>query len=167
MNVEHLVNKNTMQVKTVVVYPNGRVETHQWFDDITKSLVVNLSQKKWKAAANIIFKHPCLQKELFDQLKRSVSAEFKDYCSEASESMLKQSNSTDLESFSNKLFVCEVRLSCPLWMSCLLGACNASSDHKTVKEINAIALSTAAAARCRNQKMSAIAYRISAILFKN
>lgn len=46
MNIDYLVDNNTMQTKTVVVYPNGRVETHQWFDDITKYLVINLSQKK-------------------------------------------------------------------------------------------------------------------------
>ena len=73
----------------------------------------------------------------------------------------------DLESFSNKLFLEEVRVFCPFWMSCLLGACNVSSDSKTVKQINAMALSTSVAARCANQLMSAVSYRISAILFNN
>lgn len=102
-------------------------------------------------------------------MNRTVGAEFKDYCSNSDEfeSMLKQSNPTDLESFSNKLFLTEVQLSYPFWMSCLRGACNVSSDPKTVKQVNAMALSTAIAARCRNQLMSAVAYRISAILFNS
>ena len=56
----------------------------------------------------------------------------------------------------------EVRLSCPYWMSCLIEACNAPGDGQSD---NAMALSSAVAARCRNQLMSAVAYRISAILF--
>ena len=77
--------------------------------------------------------------------------------------MLKQVHPTDLGSFSNKLFLEEVRVFCPFWMSCLLGACNVSSDSKTVKQINAMALLTSVAARCANQLMSAVSYRISAI----
>ena len=50
-------------------------------------------------------------------------------------------------------------------MSCLLGACKVSSDAQNIKQINAMALSNAFAARCRNQLMSAIALRISVILF--
>ena len=166
LNVDHLVEKKTTQAKVVIVLPSGLIKTYEWFDDMTKSLVINICRKNWKVVANIIFKHLELKDELLDPLKKTVSAEFKDYCTNSeSESMLKQSYPTDLECFSNKLFLEEVRLSCPYWMSCLLGACKVSSDVKNIKQINAMALSTAVAARCRNQLMSAIAFRISAILF--
>ena len=142
------------------------IKKYQSFDNLTKSLVVNICKKNWKVVANIIFKHPALKDELFDPLKKTVSTEFKDYCTNSeSESMLKQINPTDLECFSNKLFLKEVQLSCPYWMSCLQGACKITSDAKNIKQINAMALSTAVAARCRNQLMSAIAVQISAILF--
>ena len=51
-------------------------------------------------------------------------------------------------------------------MSCLHGACNSSRPGKKAqtKIINAMALNTDVAAKCRNQKMSALAYQISTIL---
>ena len=169
LNINELVEKKTTQVKTVIVYPNGRVDTYESFDNITKTVLINLALKKWNVVANVIFKHPTLKKQLYEPLKRTVNTEFKEYCSNSgeSESMLKQVQPTDLESFSNKLFLEEVRVFCPFWMSCLLGACNVSSDSKTVKQINAMALSTSVAARCANQLMSAVSYRISAILFNS
>ncbi len=111
--------------------------------------------KKWKTVANVFYKHPCLQRELLEPLRKSVAAEFKVYCGNSSESMMKENSPEDLETFSNNFLVNEVRQSCPLWMACVSGACNASSEMK-IKEI--------IAAQCRNQKMSAVAYRISAIL---
>ena len=169
LNIDELVEKKTMKVKTVMVYPNGRVDTYELFDNITKTLLINLALKKWNVVANVIFKHPTLKKQLYEPLKRTVNTEFKEYCSNsgASESMLKQVHPTDLESFSNKLFLEEVRVFCSFWMSCLLGACNVSFDSKTVKQVNAMALSTSVAARCANQLMFAVSYRISAILFNS
>jgi hypothetical protein len=164
MNIEQLVHKETTtQVKVVIAHRNGRVQQSQEFDDITKSLIVNVVNKKWKTVANVFYKHPCLQRELLEPLRKSVAAEFKVYCGNSSESMMRENSPEDLETFSNKFLVNEVRQSCPLWMACVSGACNASSEMK-IKEINAIALASAVAARCRNQKMSAVAYRISAIL---
>ena len=81
---------------------------------------------------------------------------------------LKQSSPVDLETFSNKFLVSKVRHSCPLWMACVSGACKVSSDNATslkTKQFNTIALASAIVARCRNQKMSAVAYHISALLF--
>ena len=45
--------------------------------------------------------------------KRCISDEFKNYCSDSSESMLKQSSPVGLEAFSNKFLVSEVRQWCP------------------------------------------------------
>ena len=55
---------------------------------------------------------------------------------------------------------------CPFWMNCVRGACNVrDSSQLDVKKINAMALITSVAARGRNETMSAVAYRISAVLF--
>ena len=169
MNIEQLVDscKTSTQVKVIIVNPNGRVHQINEFHEITKTLIVNLTQKKWKTVAKAMFKHPCLKAELIAPLKRCISDEFKNYCSDSSESMLKQSSPVDLEAFSNKFLVSEVRQWCPLWMACVSGACKASSDASSLKtkQINTIALASAIVARCRNQKMTAVSYRISALLF--
>ncbi|CAB3977749.1 Hypothetical predicted protein [Paramuricea clavata] len=98
MNIEQLVHqKTTTQVKVVIASPNGRVQKSHEFDDITKSLIVNVVNKKWKTVANVFYKHPCLRKELFEPLRKAVAAEFKMYCSNSSESMMKQNSPEDLE----------------------------------------------------------------------
>ena len=51
-------------------------------------------------------------------------------------------------------------------MACLKGACNVKAlAEGNGKVIHSVALSSAVAAKCRNPKMSAAAYRISTILF--
>lgn len=76
---------------------------------------------------------------------------------------------SELASISTKVIVHEVQLTCSLWYSCLKGPChykgNKGSTSRSIKIVNSMALATATAARCRNQKMSAVAYRILAILF--
>ena len=123
LNIDELVEKKTTQVKTVIVYPNGRVDTNESFDNITKTLLINLTLKKWNVVANVLFKHPTLKKkQLYEPLKRTVNTEFKEYCSNSgeSESMLKQVHPTDLESFSNKWFnkrfECFVRSGCLVYL---------------------------------------------------
>ena len=46
LNIDHHVEKATTQLKTVVLLPNGVVKTYESFDDTTKSLIMNLCQKK-------------------------------------------------------------------------------------------------------------------------
>ena len=70
LNIDELVEKKTTQVKTVIVYPNGRVSTYESFNNITKSLLINLTLKKWNVVANVIFKHPTLKKQLYEPLKQ-------------------------------------------------------------------------------------------------
>ena len=167
LNVDSLLEKKkTTQVKVITVLPSGLVKTYESFDHMTKSLIINASQKNLNAVANIIFKHRMLKVELLNPLMKKVSAEFKDYCtrSDESESMLKQCHPTELETFSNKLFLEEVRLSCPYWMSCLLSACKVSSyGDKSIQQLNAMALYLQQLLRI--VEMSAIAYRLSVILF--
>ena len=118
------------------------------------------------AAANIIFKHSELRKELILPLQRTVREEFTSYCNDKSDSILKARSPVDVSSFSNKVLVHEVELACPFWQASLDGACKGTQSKKgNVKITNSMALISAAAARCRNQKMPAFAYRISSILF--
>ena len=105
------------------------------------------------AAANIIFKHSELRKELILPLQRTVREEFTSYCNDKSDSILKARSPVDVSSFSNKALVHEVELACPFWQASLDGACKGTQSKKgNVKITNSMALISAAAARCRNQK---------------
>ena len=46
------------------------------FDDLTKNIIKNLALKKWKPAANQVFKHPELKQYLLEATERGVSEEF-------------------------------------------------------------------------------------------
>ena len=166
LNVEDLLESSSTEAKVVIVNPGGRVETFSSFHDKTKSIMVNLCRKKWKTVANLTFEHPNIREELPDPLRRTVSKEFQEYCNNATDSVLKKSRPDDLAAFSNKVLVHEADVWCPFWMNCVRGACNVrDSSQLDVKKINAMALITSVAARGRNETMSAVAYRISAVLF--
>ena len=167
LNVDGLTGNQTSQVKVVIVAPSGRVETHTSFDDKTKSMIVNLCRKNWQTVANSVFQQPHLREELVGPLCKAVDSEFKEYCSNSTDSVLKKSTPEELAAFSNKILVHEAEVWCPLWMACLKGACNVhrSSGEDSIKATNSLALSTAVAARCRNPTMSAVSYRISTVLF--
>ena len=76
-------------------------------------------------------------------------------------------NPDELASFSNKIFMKEVRIFCPLWFDCVRGASGLSQNafKECGPEINSLALATATLARIRNAKASAVHYRISTIMF--
>jgi hypothetical protein len=164
LNIDELVGNSSTQLKVVIVIPSGRIETVHSFHEATKSLVINLVRKNWKSASSVIFNHPLLCEELITRLRQVVSGEFKEYCADKSESILKHNDPVDLSTFSNKHIVHEAGVICPYWSACIRGACNVQDDSVS-KGVNAMALSTSVAARCRNHKMSAVAYRISTILF--
>ena len=124
LNVDDLLGKQTSQLKVVIVAPSGRVENHSSFDDKTKSMIVNLCRKNWKTVANSFSQQPNVREELAEPLRRAVSAEFKEYCSTSTDSVLKKCSPEDLASFSNKVLVHEAEVWCPLWMACLKGACD-------------------------------------------
>ena len=168
LNIEELVESTSTEVKVVIVFPSGATETHssRSFSRETTSLIVNCCREKWKAVANIVVKHEDLRSEVIETVGNTVRKEFKEYCRDKTDSILTRKSPEELASLSNKLVAHEVKINCPFWYSCLWGACNASAkDDGDVKVTNSIALASAVAARCRNQKMSAIAYRISTILF--
>ena len=119
----------------------------------------NIVLANWKAAAGGFFHHPELEKEIPDALRRNVSKEFKNYSKY--DSVLKETESDVLVSFSNKILAYEIEQQCPLWNATVSGACGVD---KSSEAANPIALATSAVARKRNATMSAVAYRISAIL---
>ena len=60
----------------------------------------------------------------------------------------------------------EVRIHCPVWFNCQLGACGLSSKEEAVGgRVNSMALASSTLARLRNPQASAVHYRISTILF--
>ena len=68
-------------------------------------------------------KLPGISNFLRDVLRRTVASEFKVYCGDSSESILKATSPNDIASFSNGIFLHEVELWCRFWMSYLQGAC--------------------------------------------
>ena len=165
LNVEDLLESTTTEVKVVIVNPSGRIETFSSFQDNTKSMIANLCRKRWKTVANLAFAHPNVRVELVDPLRKTVGREFQEYCNNATDSLLKKSRPEDLAAFSNKVLVHEAGVWCPFWMNCVKGACNVQNPSEPdIKKTNSMALITSVAARGRNPTMSAVAYRISAIL---
>lgn len=115
-----------------------------------------------------MFKHPKLKPELLSAMWWVLSAEFRDYC--LSDSVLKGRTPEELIALSNNVLVKEIVVRCPFWNSCLRGACGIEltgemDPHEGCRMKKSVALATSVAARVRNQCMSALAYRISGILF--
>ena len=111
---------------------------------------------------NAVLQHSELRQDILKALWRRLNAEFKEYCS--SDSVLKHRTPEELIAFSNSSIVEEVSTKCPFWSSCISGACGV--EMKESRNVNnAIALATSVLARVRNQSMSALAYRVSSILF--
>ena len=102
--------------------------------------------------------------ELKNGINKVISPEFNEYLK--SGSMLEARNPDELASFSNKLFL-QMRIYCPVWFHCTLGASEISQEDLTEKgpDVNSLALATATIARIRNTKASAVHYRISTIMF--
>lgn len=100
--------------------------------------ILNLINGNLNAVANMVFKLPEIWDFLRNALQRTVANEFKVYCGDSAESILKATSPSDIASFSNGVFLHEVELWCPFWMSCLQGACcnNAGKliPQSTIKE---------------------------------
>ena len=62
---------------------------------------------------------------------------------------------------SNTELANEVTSRCPIWFASARGACGKVSKPCDFKISNAIALSTAIVARCRNNKLSAVCLKLS------
>lgn len=165
LNVDDLPQTG-LQVKVVYVNPSGNVTVRIPRDEQTKTLVKNLACENWREVSNAILKHGELAPELNNSIRKVLSKEFSDYLK--SETMLCARNPDELAGFSNKLFMEEVRIYCPLWFHCVLGASGLSTQEEVKvvgRDLNSLAFATATLARVRNHQASALHYRISTILF--
>lgn len=152
-----------LEVDVHLKYPSGLRLVH--VNDITsKSLIKNVAQKNWKATVNIIFKHSECRAAVHEATRSKVSSEFKEYC-HSDNSVLKYSSPAEIASYSNRLVKHEASVFCPLWSSAVQGAIGVvKSVTKISKATNVFALCTGAVARFRNNRMSALAHRVSVIL---
>ena len=90
MNIENLCGKQTTQIKVLIANPNGRIDSHYSFDKGTKSIILNACRKNWSTVANMIMKHSHVQQELEEPLRKAVAGEFKEYCQDTTDSILKE-----------------------------------------------------------------------------
>lgn len=144
-------------VKVIIVHPNGNVVVRTPANKQSKNLAKNISLKNWKAVANGVFAHDMLCEELPAVLQRVVSAEFKEYTNNGSDSILKGTEPDQLAGFSSKLVLKEIEILCLLWNASIQGACGKLYQFNCSLQFGGCAV--------RNATMSALAYRISTILF--
>ena len=155
-----LVLEKTDQLKVVIPTKDDTISLRSAPDELAEKVVKNICNRNWKPVANAMFAHTELRNELMSALSKHLSREMSDYCH--SESMLKYSTPSELSAFSNRTFVHEVKVFCPLWYSCIIGAANVGDDIE--ESINPKALATASIAHHRNSRMSAFEKRISTVL---
>lgn len=167
LNIDDLNTRSGSAIKVVIAYPSGNITVKSNFDAAEKSLISNICLSQWNRAVGAIFRHPSLYDELLKYLEVKVDQEFIEYT--RSESCLKATSTDQLAVFSNKIVCKEVSVYCPLYYSVVRGASARShfNDEESVdhKATNAIALATSALARVKQPCMSALAYRISTVLF--
>lgn len=163
LNIDDMISsEQSTRIKVVVLWPNGRTDVRVPDRKENINLLKNVAFKNWQAVANAVLQHSELRQDILKALWRRLNAEFKEYCS--SDSVLKHRTPEELIAFSNSSVVEEVSTKCPFWSSCISGACGV--EMKESRNVNnAIALATSVLARVRNQSMSALAYRVSSILF--
>ena len=162
LNIDDLPNDG---MKIVYMNPSGNVVVRIPRNEQTKAVVKNLAMEKWREVSNLVLKHEDIAPEINKGISKAVSTEFNMYLK--SESMLEARNSDELAGFSNKLFLEEIRIYCPVWFQTMLGASGlAEDDVKEVgRDVNSLAFATATIVRVRNFKASAIHHRISSIMF--
>ncbi len=153
----------TASVKVAITTKNGNVSVHHVNEKAIVAVISNLAKNKLKSAAFAVLKCQTLLNELLVALNKQVTREFKAYC--RSDTVLKGNGPDDICAFSNKILVQEVRVHLPVWNACIRGACKLKIYDDPAESINIIALATATAARRQNARMSAVAYRLSTILF--
>ncbi len=153
-------------VKVVICYPSGQVAAKNSLDKESQNIIRNISLQNWRTAVNACFSHENISPELKEEFARQIERECKEYTK--SDSCLKGSSPDQLAVFSNKTVCKEVETYCPLLYTALSKAANineSSADDQNERVRNAIALATSSLIRCRNSTMSAVAYRISTVLF--
>ena len=164
LNIDDLhPDSESSDLKVVISYPNGNVIVKKNIDFDSKAIIRNIALKQWKAAVNGTYRHKLLSSELFLKLEKEVEKEMSDYCK--SDGILKNTEPDQLANFSNKILFREIDIHCPLYTTIVKSACNFNGEIDNEKCVNAMALATSTLVRCRNSTMSAVAYRISTILF--
>ena len=144
-------------VKVVICYPSAEVSVKSAIDDESQRVIKNISLKKWKTVANGLFLHEHLAPESKRVFSEEIAGECKNY-----------SSSDDCAVFSNKTLCKEVEMHCPLLYEAMCNGSNLTgveTGEGNERAVNAVALAVASLIRCRNPGMSAVAYRISTILF--
>lgn len=169
LNIDDMVgDKNKTKVKVLILWPNGNVYVRIPSSEESIALVKNIALKKWKPVANAVFMHPELKPELHKSLWRVLQ----EYAS--SDCLLKGRSPEEIIAFSSRLLVREIQIKCPIWSTCILGACGLPTDceesdvplaNTDKVNLNSLALASSIVARVRNKCLSALAYRISSILF--
>ena len=151
LNVDDLPQTG-LQVKVVYRNPSGQVIARIPRDEESKALVRNIAFEKWREASNVVLKHKEIAAEVKQGISKAVSKEFNEYLK--SGSMLELRNPEELAGFSNKLFMEEVRIFCPVWYDCVLGACGLSREdmQEGGRDVNSLALATATIARVRKSE---------------
>ena len=129
-------------------------------DSGSKGIIRNIALQQWKTAVNLTFRHKDLSKELLAKLENEAESKMRDDCRSDS---IQMTDPDQLALLSNKVLCKEVELNCPMYSSVVKSACNA--NDKPENGTSAVALATAVLVRCKNPKMSALAYRISSLLF--
>ena len=111
LNVDDLPQTG-LQVKVVYMIPSGTVATRIPRDEPTKILVKNIACENWREVSNAILKHKALAPVMIIAIRKAVFKEFSDYLK--CESILLARNPDELAGFSNKLFMAEIRIHCPV-----------------------------------------------------
>ena len=159
-NVDDLdTSQGLAAVKVLICYPSGDVSVKSSLDRGSQNLVRNICQGNWKTVAKACFRHELLVAELKEVFTQEIEFECKNYST---------SDSRDqLAVFSNNTLCKEVETHCPLLYAALCKASNLSNlvSEENEKGMTAVALAISSLIRCRNRSMSAVAYRMSTILF--
>ena len=160
---KHIPQQNEAAKTSVVIEVNNANSTKRSVYKGSKigNLLKYITRKECKAVLNIIFKMKEVQNVLPWVVQNTINCEFDLYCK--SPNSLKKTLLEDLKNLSNTVLANEVMSQCPIWFACGRGACGKVLKPCDFKIPNAIALSTAIVAQCRN-KLSAVTHRICAIL---
>ncbi|CAB3998266.1 Hypothetical predicted protein [Paramuricea clavata] len=166
LNIDDMTGDKT-KVNVLILWPNGEIHVRVPSSEESILLVKNIALKKWKVVSNTVFKHTELQPELSKSLWRVLNKEFQEYST--SDCLLKGRSPEELIAFSSRLLVRELQVKCPVWSTCIRGACGLDMDGDSVDvdevNLNSLALASSIIARIRNKCLSALAYRISSILY--
>ena len=146
LNIDNLP-EGGLQVKVVYKSNSGNVIVRSPCDKKTKSLVRQICDKNWHAAANTITNHSELYPEVLKAFNKNASNEMSEYLK--SESMLLCNKPDEITGFSNSVFLEEVRIFYPVLYHLGLGASGIQESDVKIKgtAANSVALTSAILSR--------------------